>query len=190
MSQGSCRRLAFEERHGLGIASRKRKRKKRRGIGDLLMAGSSGAWRGNAARVLCALSLATSLCGCFGYDGDFDRGYQIDEKTYSQVKIGASTKQEVLNLMGTPSTTSTVGGDAWYYIGQKMHRALAFTPVQMEDQNVLAIYFDSKSAKVTRIANYGLKDGQIFDFVSRTTPTGGQEPNFLRNMFNNLFRFS
>ena len=50
-------------------------------------------------------------------------------------------------LLGTPSTTSTVGGDAWYYIGQKMHRALAFMPVQMTDQHVLAVYFD-KSGKV------------------------------------------
>jgi outer membrane protein assembly factor BamE (lipoprotein component of BamABCDE complex) len=60
----------------------------------------------------------------------------------------------------------------------------------MTDQNVLAIYFGGKTGKVERIANYGLKDGQVFDFVSRTTPTGGQEPSFLRNMFNNLFRFS
>src|SRR6201996_6425946 len=112
------------------------------------MAASSRAFRSGAARALCALSLAISLGGCLGYDGDFDRGYQIDEKTYSQVKIGASTKQEVLNLMGTPSTTSTVGGDAWYYIGQKMHRSLAFMPVQMEDQNVLAIYFTTKTGTV------------------------------------------
>jgi outer membrane protein assembly factor BamE (lipoprotein component of BamABCDE complex) len=154
------------------------------------MAASLLALRKSAAPILCAMSLAASLGGCIGYDGDFDRGYQVDEKTYSQVKIGTTTKQEVLTLMGTPSTTSTVGGDAWYYIGQKMHRALAFMPVQMEDQNVLAIYFEPKSGRVQRIANYGMKDGQVFDFVSRTTPTGGQEPNFLRNMFNNLFRFS
>jgi outer membrane protein assembly factor BamE (lipoprotein component of BamABCDE complex) len=139
--------------------------------------------------MILALSLAAGLGGCIGFDGDFDRGYQIDEKTYAQVKIGATTKEQVLALMGTPSTTSTIGGDAWYFIGQKMHRALAFMPVQMEDQNVLAVYF-GKGGKVERIANYGMKDGQIFDFVSRTTPTGGQEPNFLRNMFNNLFRFS
>ena len=91
--------------------------------------------------------------------------------------------------MGTPSTTSTVGGDAWYFIGQKMSRALAFMPAKMTDQSVLAIYFD-KSGKVARIANYGMKDGEVFDFVSRTTPTGGQEPDFLRNMMTGLFRFS
>ena len=31
---------------------------------------------------------------------------------------------------------------------------------------------------------------QVFDFVSRTTPTGGTEPDFLRNMMGGLFRFS
>ena len=97
--------------------------------------------------------------------------------------------QQALATLGTPSTTSTVGGDAWYYIGQKMHRALAFMPVQMTDQHVLAVYFD-KSGKVSRIANYGMQDGKVFDYVSRTTPTGGREPDFLRNMMAGLFRFS
>jgi outer membrane protein assembly factor BamE (lipoprotein component of BamABCDE complex) len=133
------------------------------------------------AGLVLALALAAPLAGCLGYDGDFDRGYQIDKRTLAQVKIGSTTKVEALAALGTPSTTSTVGGDAWYYIGQKLKRSIAFLAPTLTDQNVMAIYFD-KSGKVERIANYGLKDGQVFDFVSRTTPTGGQEPNFLRNM--------
>ncbi len=135
-----------------------------------------------------ALALTGPLAGCIGYDGDFDRGYQLDEQALAKVQVGKTDKREALNLMGTPSTTSTVGGDAWYYIGQKMHRALAFMPVQTTDQNVLAIYFD-KGGKVARIANYGMKDGKVFDFVSNTTPTGGQEPSFLKNIMTGLFRF-
>jgi outer membrane protein assembly factor BamE (lipoprotein component of BamABCDE complex) len=136
-----------------------------------------------------ALALGTALGGCLGYDGDFDRGYQADQDTLSQIKVGATTKEQALSTLGTPSTTSTVGGDAWYYIGQKMHRALAFMPVQMTDQHVLALYFD-KGGKVSRIANYGMQDGKVFDYVTRTTPTGGQEPDFLRNIMSGLFRFS
>jgi outer membrane protein assembly factor BamE (lipoprotein component of BamABCDE complex) len=132
---------------------------------------------------------ALALGGCIGYDGDFDRGYQIDESTIAQVKVGATTKPEALALLGTPSTTSTIGGDAWYYIGQKMKHSLEFMPVQMTDQHVLAVYF-AKDGKVDRIANYGMKDGKVFDFVSRTTPTGGSEPDFLKNMMGGLFRFS
>ena len=135
------------------------------------------------------LALGAALSACIGYDGDFDRGYQLDQQSLDQITIGSTTKPQALTLMGTPSTTSTVGGDAWYYIGQKMSRPLAFMPAKITDQSVLAIYFD-KSGKVERIANYGMKDGKVFDFVSRTTPTGGQEPDFLRNMMSGLFRFS
>lgn len=147
---------------------------------------------GRAARGFmlgAAMALTTALGGCIGYNGDFDRGYQIDPETLSQIKIGSTTKEQALSTLGTPSTTSTIGGDAWYYIGQKMHRALAFMPLQMTDQHVLAVYFN-KNGKVSRIANYGLKDGKVFDYVSRTTPTGGSEPDFLRNIMAGLFRFS
>ena len=156
------------------------------------MHGRMSAPRGvgaRAAALLVLAGLAGTLGGCVGYDGDFDRGYQIDEQSLNKVNVGKTSKQEALALMGTPSTTSTIGGDAWYYIGQKMHRALLFMPAQITDQNVLAIYFD-KSGKVSRIANYGLKDGQVFDFYSKTTPTGGQEPNFIRNIMTGLFRFT
>jgi outer membrane protein assembly factor BamE (lipoprotein component of BamABCDE complex) len=147
--------------------------------------------RSRARRVAAlagAVWLGALLSGCIGYDGDFDRGYQIDEQSLDKVKIGATNKEEALALLGTPSTTSTIGGDAWYYIGQKMERSLAFMPAKMTDQSVLAIYF-AKDGKVSRIANYGMKDGKVFDFVSRTTPTGGSEPDFIRNMMSGLFRF-
>jgi outer membrane protein assembly factor BamE (lipoprotein component of BamABCDE complex) len=136
-----------------------------------------------------AVGAALALSGCLGYDGDFDRGYQVDQDTLAQVKVGATTKPEALTLLGTPSTTSTVGGDAWYYIGQSMKHSLQFMPVQMTDQHVLAVYFD-KDGKVDRVANYGMQDGKVFDFVSRTTPTGGTEPDFIKNMMGGLFRFS
>ena len=106
----------------------------------------------------------------------------------AQIKIGSTTKPEALQILGTPSTTSTIGGDAWYYIGQKMSRSVMFLNPTVADQTVFAIYFD-KNGKVSRIANYGLKDGQVFDYVSRTTPTGGQEPDFLHNIMTGLLRF-
>jgi outer membrane protein assembly factor BamE (lipoprotein component of BamABCDE complex) len=143
---------------------------------------------GAVGRLAGVATLAAALSGCIGYEGDFDRGYQIDEQSLAKIEIGKTTKEEALALLGTPSTTSTVGGDAWYYIGQKMSRALAFMPAKLTDQNVLAIYFD-KNGKVSRIANYGMKDGKIFDFVSQTTPTGGREPDFLKNIFSGLLRF-
>jgi outer membrane protein assembly factor BamE (lipoprotein component of BamABCDE complex) len=36
---------------------------------------------------------------------------------------------------------------------------------------------------VRRIANYGLQDGKVFDFIGRTTPDGGQELSYLNYIF-------
>jgi outer membrane protein assembly factor BamE (lipoprotein component of BamABCDE complex) len=136
---------------------------------------------------LCVGLIALSLSSCLNYDGDLQRGYIIDEKLLEQVRVGSSAEQ-VLVVLGTPSTTSTVGGDAWYYISQKIHRSFAFSAPKITDQRVLAVYFD-KGKKVERIANYGLEDGKVFDFISRTTPTGGAEESFVRNLFKNLLAF-
>src|SRR3979490_2814724 len=56
------------------------------------------------------------------------------------------------------------------------------------DQRVIAIYFD-RNRQVQRLANYGLQDGKIFDFISRTTQTSGQELSYLTPLFN-LFSFN
>jgi outer membrane protein assembly factor BamE (lipoprotein component of BamABCDE complex) len=131
--------------------------------------------------------LALGLAGCLGYEGEIAHGYQVDPKLLDQVKVGSSAEQTLV-VMGTPSTTSTVGGDAWYYISQSTDRPVLFMDPNITDQRVLAIYFD-KQKRVERIANYGLKDGKVFDFVSQTTPTGGNEATFLNGIFKSLLRF-
>lgn len=143
---------------------------------------------GRVARWTAVAMVATSLAGCLGYDGEITRGYLLDQHALDQVKPGASAEQ-VLVLLGTPSTTSTIGGGAWYYISQKVDRAMAFSPNEVTDQRVLAVYFTPQK-KVDRIANYGLQDGKVFDFVSRTTPTGGAEQGFVKNLFRSFLRFS
>ena len=131
--------------------------------------------------------LALTLGACLGYDEEVQRGYVVDDKLLAQVKTGEAA-EKVLSVMGTPSTTSTVGGDAWYYVSQKVEQKLEFMRPQIVDQRVLAVYF-TKQKKVEKIANYGLEDGKVFDFISRTTPTGGAEQGFVRNLLKNLLRF-
>lgn len=150
-------------------------------------AGARGL-RPAALKLALAAGIALGLCGCLGYDGTVIHGYQIDPKVVDQVKVGSSAEQ-ILVLMGTPTTTSTVGGDAWYYITQVTDRSLQFMQPKVIDQRIFAVYFN-KNKKVERVANYGMDDGKIIDFVSRTTPTAGAESTFLKGMFINLLKFS
>jgi outer membrane protein assembly factor BamE (lipoprotein component of BamABCDE complex) len=128
-------------------------------------------------RMAAALALAFSLAGCF--TSTYQRGYILDEAALAQIPPGSSQEQ-VLLVLGTPSTVATVSGETFYYISQKAQRT-AFMDPKITDQRVLAVYFD-QSRRVERLANYGMQDGKVFDFISRTTPTGGQESNIIRQM--------
>lgn len=134
--------------------------------------------------LLAICGLAVSLGGCFGYDGTITRGAVIEPRQSAQIKPGMTAPQ-VIQALGTPSTTSTVGGDAWYYVSQRIERELAFMPQKIADQHVYAVYFD-KSKKVQRVADYGLEDGKPIDFLSRTTPNAAAEYHLLSNMLSKV----
>ena len=128
-----------------------------------------------------AAALSLTLTGCGGFTQVYQRGYVIPEGALEQIPLGSSQEQ-VLIVLGTPSTVATVSGEAFYYISQRAEQQLAFMPQKVTNQRVLSVYFD-RERRVARVANYGLKDGKVFDFVSRTTPAGGQELHYLNYLF-------
>ena len=135
-------------------------------------------WRG--LRMAAAAALVSGLlAGCTGEQ--FQKGYILPPGALEQIPIGASQDQ-VLIVMGTPSTVATLNGEVFYYISQRAERPVMFMNQKVVDQRVIAIYFD-KNRQVQRIANYGLQDGKIFDFISRTTPTSGAELSYLAPLF-------
>lgn len=123
-----------------------------------------------------ALTAVVALSGCTTAEV-LNQGYVIDQKTLELVPAGSS-REQVLLALGSPSTTATFDSEVFYYISQKRVRPVAFMRPRLVEQKVLAVYFD-KDGRVERIANYGLQNGQLFDFISRTTPTGGQDRTFL-----------
>jgi outer membrane protein assembly factor BamE (lipoprotein component of BamABCDE complex) len=141
---------------------------------------SHASWRA----IAIALTLTLGGCGGFGFSETYQRGFVLPEGALEQIPIGASQEQ-VLIVLGTPSTVATVSGEVFYYISQKTERSVAFMPREVKNQRVIAVYFD-KDRRVQRLADYGIKDGKVFDFISRTTPTGGEEFNYLSGIFNVL----
>jgi outer membrane protein assembly factor BamE (lipoprotein component of BamABCDE complex) len=131
-------------------------------------------------RLAAVAILAVPLAGCLGGE-EFQRGYLIDERALGQVTRGMSA-EKVLETLGTPSTVSTVGNRTWYYISQRSRRTFQFASETIVDQRVTAVYFD-RGLKVERVALYGLRDGRVFDFLSRTTPTGGEDLSFIGQLF-------
>lgn len=133
------------------------------------------------ATLALAAAAALTLGGCAEEQA---KGYVMAPNAVQQVPVGSSQEQ-VLVVLGTPSTTATLKGEVYYYISQRSRRSVAFMNATITNQNVLAVYFN-KDRKVERVANYGIQDGRLIDIVTNTTPTAGQERTFLEQAFKGI----
>lgn len=134
----------------------------------------------------CLIVAGAALAACAPVKEE--RGYIFDPNDLTKIEAGITSKEQVRTIMGSPSTTSAVDGEAWYYISSKFE-TVAFYPPQEVDRAVAAVYFE-KTDVVQEVAYYGLEDGQIVNFVDRTTPTRGKELTVLGQLFGNLGRYN
>jgi outer membrane protein assembly factor BamE (lipoprotein component of BamABCDE complex) len=137
---------------------------------------------------VCGLAAVVGLSGCksdvLSTSETLTQGYVIDQEQIDLVPVGSS-REQVLLALGTPSTTATFDNEVFYYISQKRVRPVAFQNPKLVDQRVLAVYF-GPDGRVTQIANYGMQDGKPFDFITRTTPTGGRDYTFLSQLLSGV----
>ena len=100
-----------------------------------------------------------------------------------QLQPGMS-KEDVQTVLGSPDTTSTIAGDAYYYISTTT-KTIAFMKPKEIDRQVVAVYFD-RSERVRNVANYGLKDGIVVDYYGGETPARGKDVSILEQLFGNI----
>lgn len=145
---------------------------------------------GILAAVACLSATSPALISCAPLVEPVveNRGYVLSEKDLKKVKPKQTTKTQLKEIMGSPSTSSTIDGEAWYYITSTTETYLFFQPEEI-DRTVVAFYFE-KMDTVQDVAYYGLQDGEIVDLQTRTTPTRGKELTILGQLFSNLGRFN
>jgi outer membrane protein assembly factor BamE (lipoprotein component of BamABCDE complex) len=146
---------------------------------------NSGTTVGLRALACAALMCAASLLAGCGAATITKHGQQFRATDLQSVQPGMSQDQ-VRTTLGTPATTAIVGdGHAFYYISSTDQQKSFFLPTE-SDRQVVAVYFNH-GGTVESIANYGLKDGKVFDFVSRKTAApGGKDEGVLKSLFRNL----
>ncbi len=139
--------------------------------------------RGSAAllRLGLAALMAVSLTAC---ETITKHGHQFHEGDVAQITPGMSQEQ-VKAALGTPTTTAAVGsGSAYYYISSTQGQTLFLSPKE-KDRQVVAVYF-GQMGSVDRVAQYGLKDGKVFDYVKNETPSHAKDEGMLKALFRNL----
>jgi outer membrane protein assembly factor BamE (lipoprotein component of BamABCDE complex) len=116
------------------------------------------------------------------------RGHSSEDVDLNQIVVGQSTNEDVMALLGSPSSTSNFGDEVWYYVTQKQERVGVFAP-NVSEQQVTAITFD-RERRVSDIAAFKKEDGKPVEIVSKTTPTEGHSVTFIEQMLGNFGRFN
>jgi len=135
------------------------------------------------AIVLCAVALGLSGCAS-RLDA---RGNLLDPEKVLEIQPGELTREEVVEILGSPSSITAFGSDTWYYIAQRT-KTFAFFAPKVTERQVLVVKF-AKDGKVTAVETVGLDRGQEIDPVERKTPTHGNKITFFEQIVGNLGRF-
>ena len=137
---------------------------------------------GVAVFLLAAMGLSLAAC-----DTPVNiRGYVADPESVEAIEAGQYTQEDVLALLGTPSTVSTFDDRKWYYIGHKSTQ-FAFQHPDVLERNVLVVSFDD-TGYVSYKQIYSLADGREIELIERETPTEGRDFTVMQQLLGNLGR--
>ena len=142
------------------------------------------ARRGRATAA--ALLLAAALAGCT--PSVDNHGHRLDDAAIAQLRPGATSREQVLRLLGSPSALASFEDSSWYYISQRTEQ-MSFYQTAVVDQQVLAVHFDERGV-VTAIERHDLADARDITPVAETTPTFGNEVTVMQQLLGNIGRFN
>lgn len=136
------------------------------------------------ARSIALSFICLSIAGCTTFVDN--RGYDFEIADTSKIHVG-QTKDQVFEILGSPSSLSTFQDNAWYYISRKTGQKSFFDRTLL-DQKVMIIHFDQD--RVARIEERGTEAAQNVTVSKNETATSGYETGIMREVFGNFGHFS
>lgn len=116
------------------------------------------------------------------------RGSLVEEYEYKKLVPGSSTRDDVLNLIGSPTARGTFNDDSWYYI------TLTKTLVPLDfpstkKQEVLVLNFD-QSGVLKNMHVLHRKDGVKVSMANGATPTPGTNISVIQELLGNVGKYN
>lgn len=116
------------------------------------------------------------------------RGNQLHLEDIATIQPGESTRGQVLDRLGSPSSQGKFGLETWYYISERTETT-AFLAPEVKERQVVVIQFDEAGIVTTVDTVDGVTD-EIVEPAPGETPTAGNSLNFFEQILSNLGRFN
>jgi outer membrane protein assembly factor BamE (lipoprotein component of BamABCDE complex) len=106
----------------------------------------------------------------------------------AKIRTGFHKKNDIENLLGTPSTVATFKKETWYYIGGRVKNLSFFRPEFLE-RKVVVVKFNSAGI-VASVEARDAPTNKDLKLVERETPTKGKELTVIQQLIGNVGRFA
>ncbi len=133
--------------------------------------------------ILTALSLTT---GCAKEINA--HGFNFEHSNFKSIKVGETSRHQVLSELGSPTSTSDFGEKKYYYISNKVER-IAFLDPTIIEQRVLSIGFDNAGI-VQDIHELTLDDARKVIFSENRTEIKGNSVTAMQQILTNIGKYN
>ncbi len=131
---------------------------------------------------MAPLAVATLITGCA--ETVNTRGQVILPSRLAQVQPGTSTRQDVLQLLGSPSAQGTLNDNRWYYVTSTIG-STSLNPYDLKSRQVVIIDFNENDTVAT-LTQKTEADGKEISPSSETTKTSGQSMGIVDQFLGNF----
>jgi outer membrane protein assembly factor BamE (lipoprotein component of BamABCDE complex) len=132
-----------------------------------------------------SFALLLALTGCATID---NRGHIVEPDQLEPIEVGVTTKEQVAERLGSPSSVSTFGNKTWYYMSETTQTRAFLNPTILKS-NITRIEFDDQG-RVISLDSITEADKQVIAHVQRSTPTAGHSFGVIEQLFGNIGRFN
>ena len=111
---------------------------------------------------------------------------QIYEKNtnFKDLQVGKTTKNEIVELLGSPSTTSNFDDEqSWIYISSQFKKFI-FLDGSNTDQKILILSFNQNTLKNKKLLSKN--DINNIEYEETLTDSRGKKVNWIKDFFSNL----
>jgi outer membrane protein assembly factor BamE (lipoprotein component of BamABCDE complex) len=116
-----------------------------------------------------------------------DHGYEQNADNFAKLKVNQSTKEDVLDLLGSPSTTDSFNEDSWYYVSVKTKK-VSLLNADVTGHVVNKLQF--KQGVLSNISMVDSKKKRALNFNKAESPVKGDDSGSFKDFFYNIGRYN
>lgn len=116
------------------------------------------------------------------------RGYLTDPEWKEKIVAGETTRDQVMEVLGSPSARSSFGPETWYYITTRRESYAFFKP-EITKGDVTQVTFNREGV-VESVGAFDETMARDIDIAGRVTPTEGHQLSFIEQLLGNVGRFN